>query len=497
MAQSHLTCVTFVMLLSLVSLSSVFADGCIMPPDYGLYDDILMPEQKAVLYWDGNQEQLIISTKVSMDQVMDFAWVVPIQSSSKPEVDEASEEIFFKIAELFNVGKSDGWNMAVPVLGGISSEAPKVEVIESKKLDIYDITILKATDGSALLNWLNQNEYSFPEGKQNVLDYYIELESNYNKPFYFIANKVNLQNKYPGIAITDYDRECTEAFYLDERLMFEPYIARELEEFVESEMPYYEECDAANLQAVTVLATLSLGISTPLKYSFTPLEPTYPMHMTSVNEGHIDAKLFLIGENCFDDKDGYFLFQSAVQNPSFAKSQGFEKGNCITSSTFSGNTSKLLTDSFFSEKPFNPEYSPNYVSSDDQLIELLGILFAIAIFCIIFALIILPLSIFFFGVGAAVFWAEEKFKNNIIFKAIAALPVFTMGFFLYVAFFRIYFWVPFLFTIFFAGFLAAGYICFKKKSLKLGAIYFISLFILLLIIFSILLSFLPISQIIY
>ena len=125
--------------------------------------------------------------------------------------------------------------MAVPALGGMSSEAPKVEVIESKKLDIYDITILKATDGSALLDWLNQNGYSFPEGKQNVLDYYIGLEANYNKPFYFIANKVNLQNKYPGIVITDYDRECVEAFYLDERLMFEPYIAMDLKEFIERE----------------------------------------------------------------------------------------------------------------------------------------------------------------------------------------------------------------------------------------------------------------------
>ncbi len=496
MTKTHLICAVMVLLICLVSLSCAFADGCIMPPDYGLYGDIFVPEQKAVLYWDGSQEQLIISTKVSMDQVMDFAWVVPIQSSSKPEVDKASEEIFFEIAELFRIEPENDMQMAFPALGRMSSEAPKVEVIESKKLDIYDITILKATDGSALFDWLNQNGYSFPEGKQNVLDYYIGLEVNYNKPFYFIANKVNLQNKYPGIVITDYDRGCVEAFYLNERLMFEPYIARELEEFFESEMSYYEECDAANLQSVTVLATLSLGISTPLKYSFTPLEPTYPMHMTSVNEGHTDVKLFLIGENCFDDKEGYFSFQYAVQDPSFAQSKGFEKGNCITSSVFNGNTSKLLTDSFFSEKPFKPEYAPVHVSPDRWLNELFEILFSIAIFSIIFAFIVFPLSIFFFGVGAAAFWAEKKFKNNIIFKAIAVIPVLTIGFFLWIAFFEIYFWVPFLFTIFFAGFSAAGYICFKKKDFKLGAIYFIGLFIALLIIFSILFT-LSIPQIIY
>ncbi len=501
--QKHLACAFLVLAAVWIFSGSVFADGGMIPPDYGLYDDIIVPEQKAVLYWDGYNEELILSTKVSLDKVTDFAWVVPIQSSTKPEVDEADEEIFFEVAKLFRIERAERNMQYLPTLGGMTAEAPQVQVIETKEIDIYDITILKATDGSALLNWLNQNGYSFPEDKQKVLDYYIRLEANYNKPFYFVANKVNLQNKYPGIAISDYDRECVEAFYLDERVVFEPYIAENIEAFVESEMTYYDECDFSSPNSVKALAALSLGISTPLKYTFTPLEPTYPMHMTSINEGYTEAKLFLIGQNCFEDKEGYFSFQAAVQNPGFAQSHGFEKGNCITEASFYGSTSKLRHDSFFSENPFKPVYDPNYVSPQDRANEAFLLIIGIVIFAILFAFLVAPLALFFFGVGVAVCWLEGQLKrsvpkliNTILFKAIAVLPILAMGLFLGLAFFEIYFWVPFLFTIFFAGFTVAGYICFKKKSLKLGIISFVGLLLALLIIFSILLA-LSIPPIVY
>ncbi|GAI83630.1 unnamed protein product, partial [marine sediment metagenome] len=109
------------------------------------------------------------------------------------------------------------------------------------------------------------------------------------------------------------------------------------------------------------------------------------------------------------------------------------------------------------------------------------------LFAFLFFILVGPLSLFFFGVGIAACWLEKKLKksvpkaiNAVVFKAIAALLLLAMGFFLNLAFFEIYFWVPFLFTAFFAGFAAAGYACFKKKDIKLAAICFIGLFLALL-----------------
>ncbi|MBN1941322.1 MAG: DUF2330 domain-containing protein [Candidatus Diapherotrites archaeon] len=346
----------------LVFSATVFADGCIIP-DYDYYGDILAPEQKAVIYWDGTKEQLILSTKISLDDVSNFAWVVPIQSNTKPEVEEADEEIFFELAELFSRDKETGYDRLLPPLGGMESGHQGVEVIETKKIDVYDIAILAATDSTALLNWLNENNFSFPEEKKNVLEYYVTLANNY-KPYYFVANKVNLSNKYPDLAVSEQDRECAKSLVLsvNEEVIYDPYIVRDLEGFIQY-LIYdleYEECENTDFDAVFVLTQLGVGISTPLKYTFTPDEPTYPMHMTSVNPGSTQATVFLIGEKCFDDKEKYLSFDAALENQGFAQGHGFEKGKCITQTSFNGETAKLLHDSFFKETdyaPSNPDKS--------------------------------------------------------------------------------------------------------------------------------------------
>ena len=151
----------------LIGFPFVFANGGIMPR-YDYSGEIFLPEQRAVIYWDGSQEQMILSTKISVDDISDFAWVVPVQSDSKPLVEEADEEIFFELVRLFTKQlESKGFG----TLGVFGSASAGVEVIETKKVDIYDITILKATDSNALLDWLNDNGYTFPPEKINVLEY--------------------------------------------------------------------------------------------------------------------------------------------------------------------------------------------------------------------------------------------------------------------------------------------------------------------------------------
>ncbi|NIO37089.1 DUF2330 domain-containing protein, partial [Candidatus Bathyarchaeota archaeon] len=54
-----------------------------------------------------------------------------------------------------------------------------------KKVDIYDVAILKATNATALVGWLNENGYTVPESAVPVLQEYCDKED-----FYFIANKI-------------------------------------------------------------------------------------------------------------------------------------------------------------------------------------------------------------------------------------------------------------------------------------------------------------------
>ncbi|HIH20411.1 TPA: hypothetical protein HA244_04040 [Candidatus Micrarchaeota archaeon] len=72
------------------------ADGGIIP--VSPYAQVLAPEQKAAIFWDGTTERMILSTKITSNDSAGMAWVVPIQSSSQPKVKPADTTIFFKLA---------------------------------------------------------------------------------------------------------------------------------------------------------------------------------------------------------------------------------------------------------------------------------------------------------------------------------------------------------------------------------------------------------------
>jgi len=77
-----------------------FADGMVVrPPNYN--KEVFIPEQKAVIFWDGSTEKLILESKISVEDIANVAWVVPIQSSTKPIVETADEQIFYRLADLF------------------------------------------------------------------------------------------------------------------------------------------------------------------------------------------------------------------------------------------------------------------------------------------------------------------------------------------------------------------------------------------------------------
>ena len=132
------------------------ADGCFMPTDAAWRRQrerslVLEPNQKALIFFANGKEQLIISPNYSGD-ASDFAWVVPVPS--RPKVEILPGAPFHELARLVEP--------APPSFAGRPAPAAKsaarsgVTVIERKTVGDYDVSVLSATDGGALMRWLSR-----------------------------------------------------------------------------------------------------------------------------------------------------------------------------------------------------------------------------------------------------------------------------------------------------------------------------------------------------
>jgi len=163
--------------LALVIPSLVFADGMIIPPEnYYVHET----DQKAVIFYDKGIETLVLSITFK-GNADDFGWIVP--TPAKPEVSKGSDDIFTNLERL--TGTTNRYYDELPAFGLGVGSTKQVTIIETKKIDYYDMTVLTATDRDALANWLKQNNYNFPSSASYILDSYID------NGWYFVAMKIN------------------------------------------------------------------------------------------------------------------------------------------------------------------------------------------------------------------------------------------------------------------------------------------------------------------
>jgi len=338
--------------------------GAFVMPDY--HEHVYLPSQKAAIFWDGENETLILSTMIKADDITDIAWVVPIQSKTKPEVEKGNIEIFYDVAELFMPAeKPSGPGFGAFNLGGKEAD---VTVIESKKVDIYDITILAATDANALVDWLNDNGYKTPESAIPVLRYYCEKED-----FYFIANRINLKNKYKDLEITENDRRCAGRIEIP---WYSPGY-EDIDYIIEDELEYalkYDECENASKDAVKVLVELEQGVSTPIKIEFKPDNAFYPQKMSSVNEGDIEINIYVFSRTPIRDENGILSVSRMIKinNDWLKEKYNLTNEKYITLLEYDGDLDGLEQDSFFSETEYDPGLDPTYVSLSDRILGFAG-----------------------------------------------------------------------------------------------------------------------------
>jgi hypothetical protein len=136
----------------------------------------IMPDQKAVLIFHDGHEDLVISIGLelrSAQQLSDMAWIIPVPSL--PKVQVTDHPLFDELDRLstpeivYTSEQRGGFRL------GTGAEAPPqpVEVLERKQVGVYDVAVLAGREGGALLDWLNIEGFTVPDGLLPAVDAYI------------------------------------------------------------------------------------------------------------------------------------------------------------------------------------------------------------------------------------------------------------------------------------------------------------------------------------
>ncbi len=167
----------FISLVVLINCSPALADGMFV---WRKGADLNEPSQKAVILHKDGQEDLVLQVKYQGPAV-DFCWIVP--TPSRPEVAAVDGDLFEELSLYTQRRGKWGYRQA-------DTADKDVEVIERKKVGVFDTTILEASDASKLLAWLKRNDYVFPDRQVHILEHY----TSQPKPWVFTAMRVHAED---------------------------------------------------------------------------------------------------------------------------------------------------------------------------------------------------------------------------------------------------------------------------------------------------------------
>ena len=161
--------------LTIVFARAAHADGCMFPRQEDwkrLRERALINEvdQKAVVMFRDGKEDLIISPSFQ-GEAAGFAWVVPVPT--RPQVAIVKGALFHELAELVMprppvVAHRETARAAAP------ARKSAVQVLERKTVGAYDVSVLSATDGQALVKWLTANRYYLPQKAVRPIQGYVK-----------------------------------------------------------------------------------------------------------------------------------------------------------------------------------------------------------------------------------------------------------------------------------------------------------------------------------
>jgi ankyrin repeat protein len=350
---------------------TVLGDGCFVTNNYA--QDVYAPDQKVTIAWDGSTEAMILATKLQSKTIADFGWLIPIKTSEQPQVTVGDMQVFYDLSDYFKSLRQE--IMKSHTAGLHEAEIPDIQVLERKRLDVYDITVLKAKDAKALADWLTQNSFKFPPDVNNTLEFYT------NKDFFFIAVKIDLSNRYKdeiaGIgenrlklieSVADKIRspyanpEDIQNVVLavlhnqqfDRRIS--DYISKEEYEGLQKEYvskPNGAENLSKNIDIMCrVISDLKSGIASPLKISFRTSQPSFPLKISSINKGQVKVTAYVLSRKPLTDKASILKLEKCLQTTTGLKDKlsrylPVDSTEWVSQLVFEGNSSAFTQDAYF------------------------------------------------------------------------------------------------------------------------------------------------------
>ncbi len=154
-------------LAAVALLPSRPADGCAIPWRHG--ESVNVASEDALIVWDeATKTEHFIRRANFQTTAKDFGFLVP--TPTQPELKEANDAIFAALADatkprvVYQKVKQQIQRNAKSAMAGAAPEArapmaPRVQVLEQKKVAGFDAAVLKANDPKALREWLEKNGY--------------------------------------------------------------------------------------------------------------------------------------------------------------------------------------------------------------------------------------------------------------------------------------------------------------------------------------------------
>ena len=179
-------------------ITNLSADGCFFRvKGEQVGNKAESPNQRALIIHDNNKETLVVQVKYQGD-VEKFSWVLPVPSiPEENSITTVSDSIFTHLHDrtqpkLFiystrNYGKGS-------MDAGSNSDAEiyqetGVNVWENLQVGPYEIAVISSPTSQALINWLIENGYDFPEQANQIIEFYTQ------KNWYFVAMRVSVANQ--------------------------------------------------------------------------------------------------------------------------------------------------------------------------------------------------------------------------------------------------------------------------------------------------------------
>lgn len=187
---------------------------------------VKIPDQRALIHFANGKETLVIDTAFKGDGT-NFAWIVPFPSV--PTVEPATTGLFTTLQFIFQPKvvndasafywpaiifgalcfftiwsrrRGESWlpilfvilflilisGLLLPALGGagLNISTSNVNVIERKRVGVYETATISSTNGDALLAWLTQNGFTTPTNAVPAIHAYAA------EGWCFVASKIRL-----------------------------------------------------------------------------------------------------------------------------------------------------------------------------------------------------------------------------------------------------------------------------------------------------------------